>query len=38
VHAAAPLKPLPEPIDLDQYSIRRRARVGGLIGEYRLVA
>jgi len=38
VHAAAPLKPLPEPIDLDQYSIRRKARVGGLIGEYRLVA
>ena len=36
--AAAPLKPLPEPIDLGQYRIRRQARVGGLINEYRLVA
>jgi putative transposase len=35
---AAPLKPLPEPIDLGQYRIRRQARVGGLINEYRLVA
>jgi putative transposase len=35
---AAPLKPLPEPIDLEQYRIRRQARVGGLINEYRLVA
>jgi transposase InsO family protein len=35
---AAPLKPLPEPIDLEQYRIRRQARVAGLIGEYRLVA
>src|SRR5450631_1953305 len=34
----APLKPLPEPIDLGQYRIRRQARVGGLINEYRLVA
>jgi hypothetical protein len=31
---AAPLKPLPEPIDLGHYRIRRQARVGGLIGEY----
>jgi putative transposase len=38
LHAAAPLKPLPEPVDLDQYCVRRKARVGGLIGEYRLVA
>jgi putative transposase len=38
LHAAAPLKPLPRPIDLDQYRVRRQARVGGLIGEYRLVA
>ena len=36
--AAAPLKPLPEPVDLDQYRIRRHARVGGLINEYRLLA
>ena len=35
---AAPLKPLPEPIDLGQYRIRRQARVGGLINEYHLVA
>jgi putative transposase len=35
---AAPLKPLPEPIDLKQYRARRQARVGGLINEYRLVA
>ena len=38
LHAAAPLKPLPEPIDLDQYRVRKQARVGGLINEYRLVA
>jgi putative transposase len=36
--AAAPLKPLPEPADLDHYHVRRQARVGGLINEYRLVA
>jgi hypothetical protein len=36
--AAAPLKPLPEPADLDQYRVRRQARAGGLINEYRLVA
>ena len=35
---AAPLKPLPEPVDLDRYRIRRQARVGGLINEYHLVA
>jgi len=35
---AAPLKPLPEPVDLDRYRIRRQAQVGGLINEYRLVA
>jgi hypothetical protein len=35
---AAPLKPLPEPADLDLYRIRRQAQVGGLINEYRLVA
>jgi putative transposase len=35
---AAPLEPLPEPVDLEQYRVRRQARVGGLINEYRLVA
>ncbi|MGA8455935.1 MAG: integrase core domain-containing protein [Streptosporangiaceae bacterium] len=35
---AAPLKPLPEPVDLDLYRIRRQRRGGGLINEYRLVA
>jgi len=35
---AAPLKPLPEPVDLEQYRTRRQVRVGGLINEYRLVA
>jgi hypothetical protein len=35
--AAAPLKPLPEPVDLEQYRVRRQARAGGLINEYRLV-
>ena len=35
---AAPLKPLPEPIDLEQYRARRQASVGGPINEYRLIA
>ena len=38
LHGAAPLKPLPEPVDLDQYHVLRHARTGGLINEYRLVA
>ena len=38
LNAAAPLKPLPEPVDLDQYRARRHAHAGGLINEYRLVA
>ena len=38
LHAAAPIKPLPEPVDLDQYRVRKLACVGGLINEYRLVA
>jgi putative transposase len=38
LHAAAPLKPLPEPVDLGQYRVRRHTRAGGLINEYRLVA
>jgi putative transposase len=36
--AAAPLKPLPQPVVLGQYRVRRRTRVGGTIHEYRLVA
>jgi putative transposase len=35
---AAPMKPLPEPVDLEQYRIRRKTRVRGLINEYHLVA
>jgi putative transposase len=38
LHAPAPLKPLPEPVDLGQYRVRRHARLAGMIGEYRLVA
>jgi transposase len=38
LHGAAPLKPLPEPVDLEQYRVRRHTRAGGLISEYRLVA
>ena len=38
LHGAAPLKLLPEPVDLEQYRVTRQARVGGLINEYRLVA
>ena len=37
LHAAAPLKPLPGPVDPEQYRVRRQARAGGLINEYRLV-
>jgi transposase InsO family protein len=37
LHGAAPLKPLPEPVDLEQYRVRKQARAGGLINEYRLV-
>ena len=36
--ATAPLKPLPKPVDLEQYRVRRQARVGGPISQYRLVA
>jgi transposase len=35
---AAPLKPLPEPVDLEKYRVRQHARAGGTINEYRLVA
>jgi putative transposase len=38
LHAAAPLKPLPEPVDLERYRARRQTRASGLINEYRLVA
>jgi hypothetical protein len=38
LNGAAPLKPLPEPVDLDLYRIRKYAQVGGLINEYHLVA
>jgi putative transposase len=38
LHGAAPLKLLPEPVDLDLYRVRRLAQVGGMINEYRLVA
>ncbi len=36
--SAAPLKPLPEPVDLDQHRVRRHTRVRSMINEYRLVA
>ena len=36
--AAAALKPLPEPVDLDQYHVRRQTRTACLINEYHLVA
>jgi putative transposase len=38
LHDAAPLKPLPEPVNLDLYRVRRQARVSDLISEYHLVA
>jgi putative transposase len=38
LHGAAPLKPLPGPVDLEQYRVRRQTRAGGTISEYRLVA
>jgi putative transposase len=36
--AAAPLKPPPEPVDLDRYCVQRQSRAACLINEYRLVA
>ena len=36
--AAAPLKPLPQPVILEQHRVRRQTRAGGTINEYRLVA
>jgi putative transposase len=35
--AAAPLKPLPQPVVPEQHRIRKRTRVTGTIHEYRLV-
>jgi putative transposase len=35
---AAPLRPLPQPVGLEHYRVRRRTRAGGTISEYRLVA
>jgi putative transposase len=32
LHAAAPLQPLPEPVHLEQYHVRKQTRVGGLVG------
>jgi hypothetical protein len=37
LYGAAPLKPLPEPVDRARYRVRRQARAGGLINEYHLV-
>ena len=36
--AAAPLKPLAEPVDLDRYRVRWQTHTACLINEYRLVA
>ena len=36
--AAAPLKPLPEPVDLDRYHVRRQAHTACRINEYHLAA
>jgi putative transposase len=38
LNSAAPLKPQPEPVDLERYQVRRHARICGMISEYRLVA
>jgi transposase len=38
LHGAAPLTPLPEPVHLERYRVRRQARAGGTINEYRLAA
>jgi hypothetical protein len=38
LHGAAPLGPLPKPVDLEQYRVRRQTRAGRMINEYRLVA
>jgi putative transposase len=38
LRSAAPLKPLPQPVILGRYRVRRQTRTGGMINEYRLVA
>ena len=38
LNSAAPMKPLPEPVDLNRYRVRRQTRIGCLINEYRLIA
>jgi hypothetical protein len=38
LNSAAPLKPLPEPADLEPYHVRRHARISGIINEYHLAA
>jgi transposase len=38
LHAAAPLRALPEPVELDRIRIRRRDRLGGILHEYSAVA
>ena len=34
---AAPVRPLPGPVDLERYRVQRQTHVGGTINEYRLV-
>jgi putative transposase len=38
LHGAAPLKPLSQPVDLDQHRVQRHTSADGTINEYRLVA
>ena len=38
LNSAAPLKPLPEPVDRERYHVRSHARISGMINEYRLLA
>jgi len=38
LNSAAPLKPLPEPVDLDRYRIQRQTHTDCLNNQYRLVA
>jgi putative transposase len=38
LHGATPLKPLPEPVDLNQHRVRKHAHIDGKIHEYHLVA
>ena len=38
LYGAAPLKPLPDPVNLDHYRVRKHIPIAGLINEYRLVA